>query len=870
MNPADKTESVVVGSHADTSRRATLGRLHSTILDSMAEGVTVSDESGTIVYTNAAEDRMFGYERGELAGGPLAAQNGYSEDVHRRVTAQAVAQVQDAGEWKGEWLNRKKDGTLFYTSTQVRAIEEDGIRYWLWIHTSAGRRDEAEFRESNQALHALIHASPLPIVAFNRKGLIQLWNAAAERVFGWTEAEVLDRPLPFIPEEKRAEHQSMRERDLSGENFTAREVRRRRKDGTPVDLSVSTAPMYDSHGQITGIMSVYVDVTEQKRIAEEQQRALELLRRNEAQLTLLVEASGLLLASPQSEQVLRTILELSQKFVRAEAYAVWRKHRDQWRLMVSTGLSDTYERTITTTSANEMQLPDEPFAVEDVYGTPGLATRARFYRAEGIQSILTVPLKLHGEVAGTIVFYYRQRYTFSESERRVAGALGNLAASALSAAEMYERQIELRAIAEASERRASFLAAVGEELVSSLDYEVTLASVAKLAVPDFADWCSVDILQADGRIQRLAVQHIDPAKVEFAYEFARRYPARDDDLSRVVMRTGQPVLLSDIPDSMLVERAENPEHLAMLRALDIKSVICAPMVARDRTMGLVTFVLSGERSSFDAQDLELAIEIARRSAVAIDNARLFREVRESEERFRRLYESNILGITFWNINGDITAANDAFLRVLGMTRQEFDRTGCLRWSELTPEESWQTDELILRECRDSGASGVHEKEFFRRDGTRAVVLVAATFLTSLQTEGVAFVVDITDRKKLNRQFRGVAEAAVAISAAPSVNDVLLIVNHHVRSLVPCRRTEIRLSSEPVAEGAADLVVPLKDRSGNVMGAVRLWAQEPGAFPRTTGPSSCSLRKWLRSPSRTLNSTNRCGSRTMICSAPMRI
>jgi signal transduction histidine kinase len=164
-----------------------------------------------------------------------------------------------------------------------------------------------------------------------------------------------------------------------------------------------------------------------------------------------------------------------------------------------------------------------------------------------------------------------------------------------------------------------------------------------------------------------------------------------------------------------------------------------------------------------------------------------------------------------------------------MTRQEFDRTGCLRWSELTPEESWQTDELILRECRDSGASGVHEKEFFRRDGTRAVVLVAATFLTSLQTEGVAFVVDITDRKKLNRQFRGVAEAAVAISAAPSVNDVLLIVNHHVRSLVPCRRTEIRLSSEPVAEGAADLVVPLKDRSGNVMGAVRLWAQEPGAF-----------------------------------------
>jgi PAS domain S-box-containing protein len=123
------------------------------------------------------------------------------------------------------------------------------------------RRAEVRALHVSEQLRAVISASPLPIVALTADGSITLWNPAAERVFGWTEDEVLGKPLPFIPEEKLAEHRMMRARDLTGEGFTGQEVRRCRKDGSPIDISVSTAPVRDATGRVIGIMSVYLDIT---------------------------------------------------------------------------------------------------------------------------------------------------------------------------------------------------------------------------------------------------------------------------------------------------------------------------------------------------------------------------------------------------------------------------------------------------------------------------------------------------------------------------------------------------------------------------------------------------------------------------------
>jgi PAS domain S-box-containing protein len=151
------------------------------------------------------------------------------------------------------------------------------IKSNLRLSTSTTERElvEEALRETAEELQGLIQASPAAIISFDPDGNVTLWNPAAERLFGWREAEVLGQFLPYISDDKREEHRALRESVLRGEGFTGVEVRRRRKDGSTVDISVSTAPMRDAEGNITGIMSVNVDITERAR----QTREIKLLNR---------------------------------------------------------------------------------------------------------------------------------------------------------------------------------------------------------------------------------------------------------------------------------------------------------------------------------------------------------------------------------------------------------------------------------------------------------------------------------------------------------------------------------------------------------------------------------------------------------------
>src|SRR5947209_1959939 len=110
--------------------------------------------------------------------------------------------------------------------------------------------------------------SPIASVILEAGGNVLSWNKAAEQLFGWSEAEVLGRPLPFIPAERIEEHRLMRKRDLEGQNFTGRQITRVRKDGQAIDLSVSTSPIRGPHGDVTGIISVYTDVSAERRAQE--------------------------------------------------------------------------------------------------------------------------------------------------------------------------------------------------------------------------------------------------------------------------------------------------------------------------------------------------------------------------------------------------------------------------------------------------------------------------------------------------------------------------------------------------------------------------------------------------------------------------
>ncbi len=184
-----------------------------------------------------------------------------------------------------------------------------------------------------------------------------------------------------------------------------------------------------------------------------------------------------------------------------------------------------------------------------------------------------------------------------------------------------------------AEGMLGFLASVSTVLASSLDYETTLATVARLAVPHVADWCVVDMLEPDGEARRLAVAHRDPSQVELGWELGRRYPPALGDPRGVtrVLRTGRSEVVPEVDDAALAASARDGEHLALLRSQGCTSTISAPLAARGRTLGVITFAMAESGRRYSEVDLPLVEDLARRAGMAVDNARLYREARQARE-----------------------------------------------------------------------------------------------------------------------------------------------------------------------------------------------------------------------------------------------
>ncbi len=375
---------------------------------------------------------------------------------------------------------------------------------------------------------------------------------------------------------------------------------------------------------------------ETQQALTQRSQAVNFYRQLEEKLTVLIEASDTLLSSLKLDSVIGAIVELSHRLIAADAYGVWRDvaSSGEWRTLVSSGLSEEYQQ-LTARNFGAGPAITAPIIAEDVEEIPALAPRIEGYRKEGIRSLLVVPLRIQGIESGTIAFYYRQPHHFSQLEIRVATALANLAAVAIGNAEIYEEQSLLRGKAETAQQRLAFLADTSNELASSLDYEVTLQKVAELTVPKLADWCSVYISDQQGKPRRVALAHVDPAKVEWAInlqqELESRYPY-DPNATRGlpnVLRNGQAELYPVISDEVLVAVAQDEDHLRLLRELGFSSSMSVPLKTRDRVVGALQLVATESGYHYNDQDLELVQEVARRAAMAVDNARLYAEAQQA-------------------------------------------------------------------------------------------------------------------------------------------------------------------------------------------------------------------------------------------------
>jgi PAS domain S-box-containing protein len=349
-------------------------------------------------------------------------------------------------------------------------------------------------------------------------------------------------------------------------------------------------------------------------------------------LRILVDASAALLVSSDVDTMLGRVLECARTLIDAEACATWRSvdGGSHWRMLASRGLSIEPEGEF------EFGDPDrlpEIAVIEDVFSHPALAQRREWYNAEGIRGLLCVAIKIESKLAATVTYYYRQPHIFNEDEIQYAKVLANLAASTLYMSELQGAQ-------QREHTRLKFLAEASAILTSSLDYEKTLNTIARLAVPYLADWCTVSLYE-DGQLAAIAMAHVDPEREAMLHAVPREYSERLHQAggTGAVLATGKSMLYSSIPDDALVDAANNDQHLDWIRDLGMVSGIVVPLRSRNRQIGVMHFITDRSKRRLTEGDLSIAEDLAARASTAIENAELYRELRLSESRYRSLIDA---------------------------------------------------------------------------------------------------------------------------------------------------------------------------------------------------------------------------------------
>ena len=475
-------------------------------------------------------------------------------------------------------------------------------------------------------LAAIVESSSDAIVSKDLDGIVTSWNAAAERLFGYSAAEAIGRSIRLIiPADRQHEEDLLLARMRQGERVEQFETVRQRKDGSSLHVSLTVSPIRDDAGAIVGVSKIARDIT--ARIAADASiaRAEAEQRDLRQRLQALLAASAALLASPRPEDVVAAALRIGGELILADAYALWQfdARARVWRIVGHAGVSEAFASAMIATYNGAPAGPatfTAPLAAEDVLAEPILEGRRDMLAREGISSLLAVPLPPDdGLTTGSLTFYYRQPHRFGETEVETARALANLTGAALRTAELHE-------VRRTSEHQARFLAEIGHTAASSLDSQGTLRAITAQAVPHIADWCAVDVLDEHGAVRRLAVAHVDPRQVALAQAFVEKYPPDPASpySSHQVIATGRAVLLSHLTDGMLQAGAESAQHLEDLRALGLRSVMIVPL--RSRTSGVIgtlTFVAAESQRHYTEADLRFAESVASHVALAAENARAY-------------------------------------------------------------------------------------------------------------------------------------------------------------------------------------------------------------------------------------------------------
>jgi len=560
--------------------------------ENAAVGLHWVGPDGRVLRVNQAQLQLLGYSREEVIGRPVAdfhVDKPLIEDILRRL--ESGQEVRDC-----EARLRCKDGSIRHVLIDSNGLWENG----RFIHSRCFTRDitlrreaQREVQRSERLFRAMFEASGTGMVlADPSDGRFLRVNEKFCEITGYPAEELLQRTfLQLTHEDDRQKDWEDYQRMVGGEipEYTV-EKRYVRKDGQVIWIRANCVVTRDPEGQPQYDCAVIQDITQRKEVEEALREAS--LRKDE-----------LLISLRQSEEQFRLLSDTISQLAwlaRPDGHIFWYNRR--W-----------YEYT----GATPEQMDGWGWeSVHDPEKLPGVLEKWRAALASGEPWEDTFPLRRHD---GQMRWHLSRAIPLKDANGQVVQWCGT------------NTDITEQRRAEAT---ASFLADASASLAGLLDYRSTLQKVARLAVPGFADWCALDLVEPDGTTQRAAIAHGDPRMIDLANRFYARRPPLPNDPHGVgrVLRTGKSELIREITQQHLQQITADPEYLRALGRLGLKSYICVPLMARSRLVGVLTFATTESGRLYGPEDLSVAEDLAYRASIAIENARLYQEIREADRR----------------------------------------------------------------------------------------------------------------------------------------------------------------------------------------------------------------------------------------------
>ncbi|HEY6838909.1 MAG TPA: HD domain-containing phosphohydrolase [Geobacteraceae bacterium] len=530
-------------------------------------------------------------------------------------------------------------------------IPQPGKLATLFSDITQYRRAENSLRETNRTLHALIQASPIAIIVCDTNGEIEIWNPSAATLFGWEADEVLGRPNPIVPDERREEERVVLDSVIQGESFAGVELRRRKKDGSIIDVSVSAAPLHAIKGAI-------VETTGGIFLIEDISHHLQHTREMEA----IVNVGAALRAAHDWQDIPPIILDQLLEILTVDGIALALRDnatgetiveaaRGSWSHWQGEGMRDNEGLTGLVLATGKSYLSND-MASDELFAHPRLA------------SDLTcggcVPLIAHGKTIGAL--WIGRTSDITEDELRLLSAVGNIAASAIHRSTL-QKQTELRM------ERLTALHAIDMAITTSMNLDVTLDVLLREIVSQLKlDAASILLVNRHSR----QLEYAAARGVTLPGQTQRCLRLGEGDAG-VAAAQGRSVFIPDLRVGT-EQRHRSDEFLAE----GFVSYCAFPLLVKGEANGVLE-LLHRSPLSPDQEWLDFLKALAVQAAIAIDNANLLSDLQRSNLELSQAYDATIEGWSHFldlrdkETEGHSLRVSDitvALAREMGMTETE--------------------------------------------------------------------------------------------------------------------------------------------------------------------------------------------------------